>query len=100
MSVEEIVSDANGKKLAVGARVRIAGYDPAKDDYKEFHGTVREISESDVDSDDYGRTVLYCPGVTVHFDDDVEDTFRATRDSGGSMWDEGLTFTCDDVEIV
>jgi hypothetical protein len=102
---EETYVDAKGNEIVQGDRVRIAGLDDYSGDPSPF-GEIVELLPADGDVDDYGRSVLVPPTITVKFDDGDEDRFSGDangvpigppdEDGYPTGWD--VTYTFEDVE--
>ena len=90
---ETEVFDHKGKRILASARVVI---DPSDE---QMPGTVKWISDPDVDTDDEGRPYGINPDVAVQWDDAEEGELDRLGTSHSGDYDTP-EFTCDDLEVI
>lgn len=94
MSDETTVVDGEDKRLVVGGRVFLYGYQ--HHGVIKHHGVITEISDPDGDVDE-GRIVGINPRVFVRFDDGDLDDYSTHLPY--KNWDAGI-YVCDDLVAV
>lgn len=99
LSVPETeVFDHKGERVLVGSRVVI---DFPEKDLQPERGTVKQITDPDIDVNDEGRQAGINPSVYVQWDDDTAGELDSLSTCyAGDPLGELPEFTCDDLEVV